>query len=832
MESSKKIPKGQLAELKTLNGETMFGSGDIVVTGGTASSGTGNIINLSNVVGTYYNMTSANTATTYTFLNQIIGGKSIVLVNAASQPSVTGATNIYGDSFEANVNMYMTVWNNGNRTEYFFTKIIFGLQGTESPTYLNYTALAIDSLTLSWDSNSAETNFSVERSSDGITFTEVSTPTSNLFSDSGLIASTNYYYKVKVKSTTKESSYSNIIFVKTTNAQSEALTNKMSVAGDAAPAFNKSIYAIGVKNLVDNSIFAQSDFFNLFSAHGETSALLNWISTSHNSIKGGTPVFTSNRGFKGNGTDGFIRTAYNPLTQAVNLLENNGMVSVFTLDSTTENPALFEANSDSYAKRILINPKNAGGNISVKFNASGGGAVAQPNNTIGLHTLVRLSSTSFSYYLNGVLFGTYTNTSNGLPNGEFYTFASELSGTVSTFSNRQASMIFAGSGNINPLTFYNSIKEMMMVSSGFSPTIWGGAISGNYPALSVAGQTFVNAWEPTAVNDRAYNHHPFIIEFGGAIHIMYSTANTDEEQAGTFVRYQKSIDGGLTFSTPIELVVPQDGAVGFAARRICLPSIFTVLDGELFAIVDINDRATGSAGDRFGVGTLAIKINSDATFTTPVWIINPSGNTTAPTAKSGFASYLFDTILASRIINNLINSERRPSFFYSCPTDNPMYTVSSFKGTRMEEPTVIKLPNGLWMKLWRVLDTTYKKIAQYSFDGINWGGLNTTNIPDWHARSEFLKLSDGRIVLTGNNTFSANRTPLYITQSSDGLNFKSTNIYNIDTETTGAVYTGVYKTTGVSYPHLTQLANGKIAVVYSVNKEKIRVSIFTMPAII
>jgi urease beta subunit len=38
MESSKKIPKGQLAELKTLNGETLFGSGDIVVSGGGSAS--------------------------------------------------------------------------------------------------------------------------------------------------------------------------------------------------------------------------------------------------------------------------------------------------------------------------------------------------------------------------------------------------------------------------------------------------------------------------------------------------------------------------------------------------------------------------------------------------------------------------------------------------------------------------------------------------------------------------------------------------------------------------------------------------------------------------
>jgi len=716
-----------------------------------------------------------------------------------------------------------------------FNPIFFSGNGRykiEAPTYLNYTDISKNSVSLSWSNNSIKTKFSIERSTNGIDFSEIGLSETNTFNDTSLSESTIYYYRVRMKSTVYLSSYSNTLYLKTTNTQSDSLTSRMSSAGDPAPAFNKSVYAYGVKNLVDSGIFAQSDFFNLFAAHGETSALLNWISTSFNSTKGGTPAFTANRGYKGNGTNGYIRTDYNPLVDHVNLLENNGMVSVFTLDHTVENPSLFESSSNAYAKRILINPKNATNNYSVKFNTTSADVGAASNNTIGLHSLLRTSSTAFSYYFNGTLVNTFTNTSAGLPNADIFTLARALDNVPDDYSNRQASMIFAGNGSVTPLSFYNSISEMMMVSSGFSPTIWGGAISGNYTALSGVGQTFVTTWTPTVANDRAYNHHPFIIEHDGAIHIMYSTGNTNEEESGQYVRYQKSVDGGATFSSPVTLVVPQDITGGYLARRVCIPSNFIVVEGDLYAIVDINNRASGSSGVRTGVGTLAVKINSNATFETPFWFINPAGNTTAPTPIIGFPSYSFNTLIGSKILNALINSVRRPSFFYSCPTSNPMYTVSSYKTVRMEEPTVSKLDNGLWIRLWRILDTTYKKIAQYSFDGINWGGLNITNIPDWASRSELFRTADGRVVLVGNNNTPTNRTPLFFAQSADGLEFKATNTYNIDTESTGPVYPGTFKETGVQYPYITQLANGKIAVIYSVNKEKIRVSIFDLPTLL
>jgi len=76
-------------------------------------------------MGNYCNMASANANTTYTFTNAtlILGGFGRVLINTATQPTVTGATLIKGDSWILNTNMYMTIQYNGNRTEYWFEQI-------------------------------------------------------------------------------------------------------------------------------------------------------------------------------------------------------------------------------------------------------------------------------------------------------------------------------------------------------------------------------------------------------------------------------------------------------------------------------------------------------------------------------------------------------------------------------------------------------------------------------------------------------------------------------------------------------------------------------------
>jgi hypothetical protein len=89
----------------------------------TKTADTGTVISLSNFLGNVCNMGSANSTTTYTLTGTVDFGNAVVLINAATAPVVTGATNIKGSDFVANENMYLRVWNNGTRVEYWFEQI-------------------------------------------------------------------------------------------------------------------------------------------------------------------------------------------------------------------------------------------------------------------------------------------------------------------------------------------------------------------------------------------------------------------------------------------------------------------------------------------------------------------------------------------------------------------------------------------------------------------------------------------------------------------------------------------------------------------------------------
>lgn len=98
---------------------------------------TGNVLDLSNVIGNYYNMSSASSSETYTYENEVVGGIAKTLVNSSNEPTVAGAYKISGDNFEPNENTYLNVWFNGNRVEYWFTKISDSIDFESSLLFLS-----------------------------------------------------------------------------------------------------------------------------------------------------------------------------------------------------------------------------------------------------------------------------------------------------------------------------------------------------------------------------------------------------------------------------------------------------------------------------------------------------------------------------------------------------------------------------------------------------------------------------------------------------------------------------------------------------------------------
>lgn len=82
-----------------------------------------------------------------------------------------------------------------------------------SPTSLTASATSSSQINLSWaDNASDETGFELERSTDGTNFTKITDLAANAttYSNTGLNASTRYYYRIRAKNTAGNSAYSNV----------------------------------------------------------------------------------------------------------------------------------------------------------------------------------------------------------------------------------------------------------------------------------------------------------------------------------------------------------------------------------------------------------------------------------------------------------------------------------------------------------------------------------------------------------------------------------------------------------------------------------------------
>jgi len=108
---------------KTGDGTTVWASLSYDIDIPQTIADTGTEINLGNTGGNLCNMASANATETYTLTGSVDFGSSLILINRATAPTITGATNILGSDFIANTDMYLQVFNNGTRVEYWLEQI-------------------------------------------------------------------------------------------------------------------------------------------------------------------------------------------------------------------------------------------------------------------------------------------------------------------------------------------------------------------------------------------------------------------------------------------------------------------------------------------------------------------------------------------------------------------------------------------------------------------------------------------------------------------------------------------------------------------------------------
>lgn len=367
-------------------------------------------------------------------------------------------------------------------------------------------------------------------------------------------------------------------------------------------------------------------------------------------------------------------------------------------------------------------------------------------------------------------------------------------------------------------------------------SVWGASDSGDYPLLG--GITTVDLFTPTISGVDTYNHVTMVRYFKGILHVMYATNNENEANPGGYLRYQKSDDIGVSWSLPQTLFdSPDDITKDYLTEdgRHNIPCGFVVVNNELYAVSETNHMNAGGVGvrTRTGVGVMARKINDNGTFGTIYWIENVNGTLTAPTSYPGYQGYSFDNSLRLLLRNAMVTDYRNVcSRYYSVPPEDPLNTRETYySGNQLIEPHLTKLPSGQFVRYWRAITGfTDKKIIQTGENGVTWGDTYESLVPDSPSDTNIFTLKNNIIAMVGNNQTS--REALFLALSSDGFVFTIDNIYNIAEKPYNAQFPGQGKGSGVAYPALEEIPNGKFVVIYSLNKEEIKCLLIDVPDLI
>ena len=368
-------------------------------------------------------------------------------------------------------------------------------------------------------------------------------------------------------------------------------------------------------------------------------------------------------------------------------------------------------------------------------------------------------------------------------------------------------------------------------------TTWGSADTGDYTTLT--GVTKVDIFTPTTTGVDTYNHGGQIIEYygNGVFHAVWYNSALNEPSA-TRMKYSKSIDYGLTWTIPVVIFEYQSDVTDdyeVTISRQVIPSSFVPINDELYMVVTVSDLEylnTDFATRRIGVGCACRKINSNGTFGTIYWIENVDGTFTAPTEIATFPVYTFNTTLRSQVRQYYTdNVDKQPTWWHGVPNTDVFKTYKTIDGRDVVEPSVVKLPSGQYLKLWRTVDSIpLFKWAQTSNYGFYWSDIYETDIPDMPSKTD--NITDGNeVILVGNNG-NQPRDGLFLSLSSDGLNYTDANTYDIDRDDAGQQFTGFAKGGGCQYPSIIKMSDGRFMCIYSVRKEIIRVAIFDKPTLI
>lgn len=227
------------------------------------------------------------------------------------------------------------------------------------------------------------------------------------------------------------------------SAEAEALFTQMDTDGTAPDATRKGHINTLIVALKSAGIWAKCDRIYVLAAHEATAALIDWKTPGTDTLTAaGSPTFTVDRGFTGDGVDNKLTgaTNYSSFTQ---FTQNSAHLSVWNRSTGVDDTILIGI---AAAATSFIRPRNALDQLG-GFRCNGGATTGGANGSVpdasGFFVSNRIDSTEQKCYRNGTQVGATGAVTSVSP------AASPLSilyGNTSTFSSSEAAAATVGAG--------------------------------------------------------------------------------------------------------------------------------------------------------------------------------------------------------------------------------------------------------------------------------------------------------------------------------------------------------------------------------------------------
>jgi hypothetical protein len=243
-------------------------------------------------------------------------------------------------------------------------------------------------------------------------------------------------------------------------AETDTLVAAMSSTPDATRIGHINTLILALKNA---GIWSKLDVLWITAAHDAQAARLNWKTPASFALTAvNTPTFTTDRGYKGNGSSSYLNTGWNANTNGVNYTQNSASAVFWNRTARAANDKALFGVYDGGAE-INTYPRYVGDEFYGRVNDNVG-ALSSSANSDGLFHTDRQSSTARSAYRNGTSLGSYGSTSSAaIPSQPIYICAQYFSGSPSGFNgvDEIACAGFGASLNAEKTDLYNAIQTYM-----------------------------------------------------------------------------------------------------------------------------------------------------------------------------------------------------------------------------------------------------------------------------------------------------------------------------------------------------------------------------------